>query len=143
MRSNTAQAASFDEQPTVAELLRRSALSDPASTVRLLVEIGLSDEDIATAVGVTERSVRRWRAGEGERAPLLRKWRAVDDLRTIVLILAEDGSLPLEGIVYWLRARNRRLDDRRPLDVLCLGEFENVRDAVLSLIDPEGRSDVG
>jgi hypothetical protein len=135
----SAQVAAQDNGPDVVERLAAAATSDPATVVAVLSELGLADLDIATAVGVTERSVRRWRAGDSERAPLLRRWRRVDDLRAAVLILAEDGSLTLDGIVYWLRARNRHLDHQRPLDVLCRGGFELVREAALRLIDPQGR----
>jgi hypothetical protein len=139
MAFESAQPAPRDDGSDVVQRLATAVTSDPATVVALLSELGLADLDIATAVGVTERSVRRWRAGDAERAPLLRRWRQVDDLRTIVLILAEDESLTLDGIVYWLRARNRLLDHQRPLDVVCRGGFEEVRRAALRLVDPEGR----
>jgi hypothetical protein len=107
---------------------------DPRRAIVLLALLGLTDGDIATAVGATDRSVRRWRAGDENRNSL-RYWKQIDDLRAVVALLQEEGTLPDENIVHWLRARNRRLRDRRPLDLLADGHFDAVRDAALVLIE--------
>lgn len=113
--------------PAITTRELRAAIN-PRRAVGLLSQTGLSDGDIAAAVGATDRSVRRWRAGDESVNPT-RYWRGIDDLRAIVIFLREDGTLDDEGIGHWLRARNRELDDQRPLEVLRLGGFDRVRDA--------------
>jgi transcriptional regulator with XRE-family HTH domain len=76
--------------------------------------VGLSENDIARATGVHERSVRRWLEGTQPTQP---KADRIDDLRTIVRDLGE--MLPSESVVTWLRNRNTGLDRQRPLDVLA------------------------
>jgi len=105
----------------------------PALAVALLSQIGLSDADIAAAVGATDRSVRRWRHAADRTAPT-RHRRQIDDLRATVLILRESGSLDDQGIIDWLRARNRALDDARPLEALSEGAFAEVRIAALAFV---------
>jgi hypothetical protein len=97
--------------------------------------VGLTDADIAMGVGATERTVRRWRAKGPEGARPLNKWSELDDLRTVVVILIDDASLSTDGIIFWLRARNRALGYRRPLEVLAAGGFEDARDAALAFGD--------
>jgi hypothetical protein len=108
--------------------LRRAL--DPNAAVALFSAVGLSDADIALAVGATERSVRRWRAGDQATSPT-RYRKQIDDLRAILVVLDETGTLSIDGAVHWLRARNRDLGDNRPLDVLRVGDFEAVRAAAL------------
>jgi hypothetical protein len=124
---------SAQEQPALSFQLLRTV--NPRQAVPLLAQAGLSDRDIATAVGATERSVRRWRTGT-DRSEATRYWRQIDDLRAIVALLYEEGTLDHEGIVHWLRARNRLLADQRPLETLCEDGFEQVRDAALAFLSP-------
>lgn len=105
---------------------------DPRRAVTLLAELGMTDSDIATAVGATDRTVRRWRSADG--TSVRRYWRQIDDLRALVGLMRDEGTLPDANIVYWLRARNRHLADQRPLDRLREGGFEDVRAAALALL---------
>lgn len=107
---------------------------NPSLAVQLLSRLGLSDADIATAVGATDRSVRRWRHAS-DSTPPTRHRREIDDLRATVLILRESGTLDDEGIIDWLRARNRSLDDARPLEALAQGAFHRVRAAALAFVE--------
>ena len=105
---------------------------NPSRVLRLLSDIGLTDGEVATAVSADPRSVRRWRAG-GDRGP--RRYRdRIDDLRAVIVIFADDQSLGDQGIVHWLRARNRLLADERPLEALGRGHFKRVRDAALAFV---------
>jgi hypothetical protein len=114
------------EPPAAAAELRRTF--NPRRVIPLLGKLGFTDRDIAEAVGASDRTVRRWRAGE-DPAGSVRYWKAIDDLRAVVVLLDEEGTLSGDGIVHWARARNRDLDDRRPLEVLAEGGFDRVRRA--------------
>jgi transcriptional regulator with XRE-family HTH domain len=90
-----------------------------------LRRVGLTQHDIATAVRVSDRTVHQWakasvevRSGNYDR---------LTDIRDVVLLLRD--SLTERGIKQWLRARNRMLDGRRPLEVLHAGDAEAVRRA--------------
>lgn len=117
------------------DALRDLRRPEPGSVVELLGRVGLTDADIAAGIGASERTVRRWRAEANERAQLVRKFRELDDLRALVVILGDDGTLTPDGIVYWLRARNHTLDHQRPLDVLARGDFDKARRAALAFAD--------
>jgi hypothetical protein len=95
--------------------------------LKLLVDFGLTDHDIATAIPNTKtRSVRRWRA---EGAPSKRpgdRWAPIDDLCAIIGFFLADGSFDEESIVSWLRSRQMELGNRRPLEVIEEGDFDAV-----------------
>lgn len=98
--------------------------------VRSLREFGLTQEVIARATGASQRSVRNWQETSAIRP---RTAERLHDLRGIVLVLAE--TLTPRGVGQWLRARNRILGGRRPLDVLAGGHFEQVRQAAAAYVD--------
>jgi len=91
-----------------------------------LGRLGLSETDIVAATGANARAVRRWRAGQTEP---VRHWKALDDLRWTAHFLSEHRVLTDRGIVAWLRSRNRLIGDRRPLEAIAEGSFDEVRDA--------------
>lgn len=94
--------------------------------------VGLSEADIARATGVAERTVRRWLGG----AAITRdNADRLDDLRTVAAELAV--AMTAQGIVTWLRNRNRLLDYERPLDLLGDGRFREVMGAVEALRNGE------
>lgn len=110
--------------------------------LRLLIEFGFTDYDIAKAIpNAKARSVRRWRT---ERPPLTRqteRWDPVDDLCALVCFVLSDGTYDEEGVIAWMRSRQPELDNERPLDVLRTGDFDAVRaaaeQALLSVrVDP-------
>lgn len=92
--------------------------------VAALRDYGFLQTDIATAVGVSERTIRNW---ANERPLRRRHEERLRDLRRIVLLL--DDSLTKRGVGQWFRAHNRFLDGRRPLDVLALGSIDAVHRA--------------
>jgi transcriptional regulator with XRE-family HTH domain len=91
---------------------------------------GLTQADVAAAVGVSTRSVRNWthdaalRRKNEERLQLLRQ---------IVLLLAD--SLTPRGVGQWFRAHDRSLGGRRPLDVMAEGDIEAVYRAAAAFAD--------
>ncbi len=99
------------------------ALPDAADArVRYLRrEMGLTEQDLATATGAADRTVRRWLAGT---SPQSRHAERLDDVKTVVEELAD--SLTAKGVKQWLYGRNRNLDGARPIECLRKGEFEAV-----------------
>jgi uncharacterized protein (DUF2384 family) len=55
---------------------------------------------------------------------------AIVDIRQIL-----EDSLTAEGVEQWLRAANRLLDGRRPIDLLNEGDAESVRKAAQAFLD--------
>ncbi len=51
-----------------------------------------------------------------------------------IMQILED-SLTAEGIEQWLRAANRLLDGRRPVDLIDEGDTESVRQAAQAFLD--------
>jgi hypothetical protein len=89
---------------------------EPTSTTRErvagLVEV-LDVALVASIVGVTATAVRKWIGGTEPRADAAA---AIDDLRSIVVVLLEVGFEPAR-VRNWLVSRNRDwLDGERPAD---------------------------
>ena len=97
---------------------------------RLRDDYGLTQSAIAKATGASARSVRNWEATSAIRASNDERLR---DLREIVLILSE--TLTARGVGQWLRARNRLLKGRQPVDVLAEGKIGAVRDAARAYVE--------
>lgn len=93
--------------------------------------LGFTDREIGRALGVTDRSVKRWRAG-GQISTESEE-RLFDFMR-IVAALAEQ-ELPPENIRAWFFYRNLFLDERRPIDVFRTGEYNAVRPAIHAIED--------
>ncbi len=93
-------------------------------------DYGLTQAAIAKATGTSARSVRNWEANSAVRA---RNDDRLRDLREIALILSE--TLTPRGVGQWLRARNRLLNGRRPIDVLAEGDVKAVRDAAKAYVE--------
>jgi uncharacterized protein (DUF2384 family) len=93
--------------------------------------VGFSDQEIARALRVTDRSVKRWRSGEAISTESLE---LLFDLARIVSSLAEVG-LPAPDIRAWFFHRNRFLEEQRPIDVFADGGFDAVYPALAALND--------
>ena len=90
----------------------------------------LTQEDIATGVGVSERAVRDWgNAGATVRPS---NYLGLAQVRDIVVTLAY--SLTDQGVRQRLLAPNRVLDRRTPLQVLHDGHPEQVLDAANAFV---------
>src|SRR5687768_1559172 len=108
-----------EAEPNMATVL------DAAASVRFLRrKMGLTEADLADGTGASTRTVRRWIVTT---RPQARYAQRIDDLKTVVDEL-QDSMTP-KGIRQWLRARNRYLDDARPIDLLRDGQFDRVKEA--------------
>jgi transcriptional regulator with XRE-family HTH domain len=104
---------------------------EPAEAARMAHHLlALTADEIATATGADQRTVRRW-WNNGSSPTRYR--RQLDDLRAIAEILSQ--TMRAQGIGSWLRTRNRYLGYERPLDALGRGEFEKVREAAFAYVD--------
>jgi transcriptional regulator with XRE-family HTH domain len=92
--------------------------------------LALTADEIATATGADQRTVRRW-WHKGSSPTQYRH--QLDDLRAIAEILSV--TLKEDAIGSWLRSRNRYLEYERPLDALGRGEFDAVRDAAFAFVE--------
>lgn len=98
---------------------------EPDEIIGALRKVGLTQRDIATAVHVTDRTIHDWAKAAVEVRSS--NYDRLVDIRDVVLILRD--SLTERGIKQWLRARNRMLGGRRPLEVLHDGDADAVRNA--------------
>lgn len=103
---------------------------EAGDVVRRLRDYGLTQSAIAKATGATVRSVRNWEATSAIRP---RNDERLRELREIVLILKE--TLTEKGVGQWMRARNRTLKARRPIELLERGQFEAVRNAAKAYVE--------
>lgn len=93
-------------------------------------EYGLTQSTIAQAIGVGERSVRNWEKNSALRP---KNEDRLQELRAIVLLLKD--TLTPRGVGQWLRARNRVLSGRRPIEVLAHGNIEAVKSAATAYVE--------
>lgn len=105
-----------------AERLGRAV--EAAEIVGALRPFGLSQAAIARATGTSDRTVRNWKRTSAIRqSNASRLW----SLREIVLILKD--TLTPRGVGQWMRAPNRLLKGRQPVEVLAEGDAKAVREA--------------
>jgi Protein of unknown function (DUF2384) len=98
--------------------------------VAALGGVHLSQSDLAEATGASERSVRNWKTTSGIRPMYEERLR---ELREVALILQD--SLTPRGVGQWLRARNRLLGGRRPLELIRADAIQEVRTAAQAFVD--------
>ena len=93
-------------------------------------ELGLTTAELASALGVSTRSVNRWRAGETiPQREARAKLAELTELRDHMFRTFED-----EAVSVWLRSPNHYLSNVTPAEMLRLGRFERV-EAALEVID--------
>lgn len=115
---------------------RLNELTPLADTIRfLLLDVRLTQREIAHMLGSDERTVRRWIKHDGEQTPQTRFAKRIDDVRDLVRLLYD--TLPGEQTGRWLRARNRLLDGKRPIDLLAQDDYLHVREAASAYVDGE------
>lgn len=86
----------------------------------------MSTEELARVVSVQPRQVQHWAAGNYRPSGAVRdRLLEVDFVVELLADVYDD-----EGIEIWLHARNRTLDNQRPLDLLMEGRFSVVVQAV-------------
>jgi transcriptional regulator with XRE-family HTH domain len=93
-------------------------------------ELGLTPAELAAALGVSQRTINRWRAGETLPQHAARaKLAGLTELNRHLHETFEDEAVPI-----WLRTPNRYLSGVTPAEMLQLGRFERV-EAALEVID--------
>jgi len=97
--------------------------------VRALSRLGMTQKQIASATGATDRSVRNW-ATTGAIRPAYDE--RIRELSEISLMLSETATP--RGVTQWLNARNRLLENKRPVDLIAEGKADQVRQAAESLV---------
>lgn len=97
--------------------------------VKALRTYGVTQKDVASVAGVTDRAVRGWTTSEIRP----QRYDHLTDLRDLVLLLSD--SLTPRGVGQWLHARNRLLSGSRPLDALHEGRLDEVSRAAQAFID--------
>lgn len=97
--------------------------------VDALKPYGVTQGDIAVTVHVSDRAVRGWRTSQIRPE----RYDRLAELRDLVLLLSD--SLTERGVGQWLRAKNRLLGGRRPLELLAEDRFAEVRAAAESFVD--------
>lgn len=98
-----------------------------ARVVEDVRDSGLSSADIARIVGVAERQVRNWTSGGN--TPSGRNRDRLLELHYVTRQLRDVYTR--QGAEIWLHGRKRSLNDRRPVDLLAEGAY----DQVLAVID--------
>jgi transcriptional regulator with XRE-family HTH domain len=83
---------------------------------------GVTQAELASAVGAARRTVYNWASGHN--APRGLAAEKLLDVHAIVDLLSE--AYTEEGIDIWLHARNRNLDMQRPIDLIKAGEVDRV-----------------
>lgn len=106
---------------------------EPEDLLQLLKDFGFNDQDIAEGTGTDPRTVRRWKIA----APGTLAAARLAEIRNIVLWLRDAHVLTDRGIVFWMRHRNRLLEDYSPMEVLGAGGFRAARGAALCFQDSE------
>lgn len=97
--------------------------------VHALRHYGVSQTDVGSVTGVSDRAVRAW----GRSQIRSDRYDRLAELRDLALILSD--SLSPRGVGQWLHARNRLLGGRRPLEVLAEGGADDVRRAAQAFVD--------
>jgi transcriptional regulator with XRE-family HTH domain len=92
--------------------------------VEEVTKVGITQAELASAVGSGPRAVQNWASGQN--TPRGDAVERLLDVRTVVQLLGD--SYTDEGIDIWLHARNRNLDMRRPIDLIIEGQIEKVID---------------
>lgn len=121
-----AQARSAQLANPFRDLKRAVAAND---IVHALGRVGFTQKQIANATGATDRSVRNWAATGAIRPAYDERIRELSD---ISLILSETATP--RGVTQWLNARNRLLDNKRPVDLIAQGKADQVRAAAESFV---------
>jgi len=97
-----------------------------------LVEVGLSDADLARATGSAQSTARAWinetNPPTGERAE------RIIELATLVERL--ERVMERDYISVWLRKPIPMLDEDKPLDLIGQGEYRRVAKVISGLEDP-------
>jgi transcriptional regulator with XRE-family HTH domain len=98
---------------------------------QLASELGVTEPQLAGALGVTPRTLERWRAGE--RYPQHESRKRLDALMALHERLQTTFLTP-EAISTWTHSNNVYLGGLKPADALQVGRIDAV-DAALEALD--------
>jgi len=90
---------------------------------------GLRGADVANIAAVSPATVSRWTSGKA--LPHPKTQLVISDLRYVIDRLAEFYTP--EETRLWLYSRHRLLDGKRPIDLIQVGQAENVLAVIESL----------
>ena len=93
--------------------------------------LGLTNEELGGILDASARSVARWSAGDVV-PQKLNKQRLLD-LSYVAEALSE--VLPREHANVWMFTPNRMLEHERPADLVRIGEYKKVLDAIEAMAD--------
>jgi uncharacterized protein (DUF2384 family) len=88
-------------------------------------ELGLTYDEIGSVIGVTDRTLRRWRTHD--QVPHRKQRDRVEDLRELRYLLQSVFPKP-EHRQEWLHASNAGLRGRTPLSLVRAGRVERIVD---------------
>lgn len=109
------------------------AIMDPSGDLdrsidRLLANLGISEAELAQALDVSERSIKRWQAGKS--FPQYESRARLEELDALAERLRE--SFPdLLSIHHWLREPNAVTDGSPLVDAITSDRFELVERALM------------
>jgi hypothetical protein len=106
---------------------------EPEDLLQLLKDFGFNDQDIAAGTCTDPRTVRRWKVA----VPGTLAAERLSEIRNIILWMRDAEILTDRGIVFWMRHRNRLLEDYSPMEILGAGGFRAVREAAICFKDSE------
>lgn len=101
--------------------------------VRDLQEASLTQDEVAAVVQTNIRSVQNWAGGRTK--PRADARDRLLELHYIVRKLRE--FLTPDGVEVWLHSRNSWLDDRKPVDILAEGHFDEVLRVIAQISNGE------
>lgn len=97
-------------------------LSYAGEVQELEAGLGLTGEELARALGVAARTLRRWARDEVVPEPAARE--RIEDLLFVLRELRK--SVKPEVIAKWVRRRVELLDGARPVDLILAGETDRL-----------------
>jgi uncharacterized protein (DUF2384 family) len=93
-------------------------------------DLGLTYDELGTILGVTDRTLRRWRTHD--QMPHRKQRDRVEDLRELKHLL--DSEFPnAEHRQEWLHSSNPRLRGRTPISLLRSGSISRVVDELATM----------
>ena len=111
----------------ISEVLERAV--EAPEIVRALRPYGLTQAEVGSVTGVSDRAVRAWATSTIRPE----RYDRLAELRDLVALLSD--SLTSRGVSQWLHARNRTLDDARPIEAITAGRLDDVRRAAQAFVD--------
>ncbi len=97
-----------------------------AAIEQITRDLGLSNEEVAAALGAPPKMLDRWRAGLVAPGPA-----AADRLQRLSTVHDRlYGLFKPHDVLWWLRAPNNDLNGQQPAQFLTTGEFHRVEAAI-------------